>query len=279
MLLLGLIVLLLLVWLGLLLKACLYRPPENHLAVVYWIGRFGRWVDSDQWTLIIPLLERIQVTIDLCPRSAAYQLADVLTHDRCPVDLDLVVTFRVDPRRATVALQVQMSQSAPADCQQIVKLHLREVATDLVGDLPLDRLLDTRARLRRDLSTRLAHAVRPMGIYVDVHQGVSVQDIRPTAAVRQAMINRLIALPTGEAAADRIRPLIEALRQDGLGVGGNALFLEYAAIMAETGQLPVGLSPILDLFRMPPLPTSRLTSPRHQAVEMDEDDEEVRPAA
>jgi len=62
-----------------------YRPPENHLAVIYRWDRFYGFLNPDRWTVLIPHIFSIQQEINLGKRTALLTLKDVYTKDRIPV--------------------------------------------------------------------------------------------------------------------------------------------------------------------------------------------------
>ncbi len=48
-----------------LLRLCLYRPPENHLGVIYKFGRLSALAGPDQWIVAIPGIHEIKDPISL----------------------------------------------------------------------------------------------------------------------------------------------------------------------------------------------------------------------
>lgn len=218
----------------------LYRPPENHLGVVYRFGRFSQLVGPDEWTFILPGIHRINPPVSLNMRRLEATLTDLLTQDQFPVECGLLVFFRVDLRLTDPGFRVQALSFSVREWEALVRSVSQETAAELTGHLSLQQLLrpDGRNRLRQDLARLLSDRLRGLGLAVDRHTGVSVQMLKPEDTIWQAMNERLSSLSLGEAALARVYPVLEELSQRHPEVAWNALLLELAAAMNRDGTLP-----------------------------------------
>lgn len=226
--------------LGLALPALLYRPPELHLGVIYRLGRFGRWVGPDEWTLVLPWLEQIRPPISLHLRRIEIKLSDLLAQDRVPIDCELIVYYQLDLRLADPHFWPQALLIPAEGWNSIVRTVLREAAAEVAGGLHSQQLLRPASRglFKQRLSALLAERVLNLGMVVNPRTGVSVQALKPAEAIWQAMLDRLAAASLGEAALARVRPMLEALSQSHPDVAWEVLLLEWAAAVAQTGNSP-----------------------------------------
>lgn len=218
----------------------LYRPPENHLGVVYRLGRFSHLVGPDEWTFILPGIHRINPPASLNMRRLEVTLTDLLTEDKFPIECRLLVFFRVDLRLTDPGFRVQALSFSIREWEAVVRSVSQETAAELTGNLNLQQLLspDGRNRLRQALARLLSGKLHRLGLAVDPHTGVSVQMLKPEDAIWQAMNERLSSLSLGEAALARVYPMLEELSQRHPEVAWNALLLELAAAMNKDGTPP-----------------------------------------
>jgi hypothetical protein len=220
--------------------AFLYRPPENHLGVIYQFGRLWRLVGPDEWIGVIPWVNEIKPPISLHLRRVEVALSDVLTQDRLPINCDLIAYYQLDLRQARIDFRFQALRIPDEGWNSIITTVLREAANKVVGGIDLQQLLTPGGHglLKGELSALLAERVQSLGLIVNPHRGVSVQAVKPTDAVCRAAVDRFVAALLGEAALDRVRPILGELGRDHPDVARGALLLEWAAAVVQQGKSP-----------------------------------------
>jgi len=222
---------------------CLYRPPEDHLGVIYRLGRLSRLVQPDEWAIILPGIHQTKDPVSLHVRRLEVPLSELLTQDQVPVDCELIAFYRLDLRLAAADFRSEALQIPEVGWNSVIKTALQEIANEAIGGLTSQQLLTPvgRKRLKRILSALLAERVGHFGLVVSRQTGVSVQVLRPAEAIWEAMVDQLTAVSLGEAALARIYPMLEELSQRHPEIGWEALLLEWASVMAKEGRAPQSL--------------------------------------
>jgi hypothetical protein len=152
----------------------------------------------------------------------------------------LVAYYRLGLRLASADFQSQALRIPTKGWNSIIRTVLREVANEVMSGTPLLQLLapEGRVRFKQVLSETLAQQIRSLGLIVNPQTGVSVQGLRLTEAAWHAMMDRFAAEDLGQAALTRVRPILEELNQHHSEVAWEALLLEWAAAVAQRGNLP-----------------------------------------
>lgn len=200
----------------------LYRPPDNHIGVVYRLGRLRYLVGPEQWAWVIPLVDQIRSPIDCRPRQVAVEISGLLTLDRVPIALELLGLYQVDPRLAEDRFRLRALYTTEQKWEEIFQNALCGVAGEVAGGFLLEQLLDPAGR--RDfgqmLSESLACHICQLGIHVDRRDGVMVSGLRPM-----------------DLTWFRLQPLLEGIRQGGAEADEalRALMLELAAAAGRNG--------------------------------------------
>lgn len=223
-----------------LLRGCLYRPPENHLGVVYKFGRLSELAGPDQWTVAIPGVHEIKEPVSRHLRRAEVSLCDLLTGDGVPMDCELLVYYQLDLRLARADFRAQALRIPNEGWNSIVKTALQEIAGEVIGGVNCDELLRPagRGRLKRTLSALLAKRLEGLGLVINPQRGVSVLSVRPAGAIWQAMLDKLAAESLGEAAVSRLLPMLDELGKRNPEVTWEALLLQWAAAATIEGGVP-----------------------------------------
>ena len=218
----------------------LYRPPENHLGVIYQFDRLVHFVGPEEWFLHVPGIHQIKSPIDLRLRRAEVVLEDLLTGDLIPLVCKFVVYHHLDLRQAAPYFKSQALNIPENGWESIIQTVLRETAIDVVGQFPFQRLFGSSGHmiLKRALSSLLAERLRSLGLVVNPRTGVSVQSIKPSATLWQAMLERLAASSRGEASLARIRPILLELKSQNPGIAWETFLMEMAASGVQSGRLP-----------------------------------------
>lgn len=219
-----------------------YRPTENHVGVIYsrW-GKFKRFVHPDEWTVLSSAFESLEKEVRLDMRTAIVTLENVLTRDRVAIDLDLKVFYSVDVREAQADRMIQVlrfpSESA---WEEIVKTGVTDIARNVVViSRPFDELVtpDGMAYLKQALSSELAHRVRAFGILMN-RFAVNIMALRPNDTFQQALQEGSAARAIGNAAAERLRPILEQFKDQDQQKALRALVLQIASAVAKNGESP-----------------------------------------
>jgi regulator of protease activity HflC (stomatin/prohibitin superfamily) len=197
------------------LRVSLYRPPENHLGVIYQLGRLWRLVGPDEWVCVIPWVNEIKLPISLHLRRAEISFCDLLTEDQVPVDCNLLVYYQLDLRLARAEFWSQALRIPDEGWNSIIRTVAQETAGEIIGGIAFQQLLtpEGRGHLKCTLSALLADRVRGLGLIVNPRTGVSMQTLKPTNAIWCAMVDRFAGVLLGEAALDRVRPILQELSQ------------------------------------------------------------------
>ena len=222
------------------IHACIYRPPENHLGVVYQLGRLWRLVDPSRWVFVFPGIHSVKDPISLYTRRLVVSLSDLLTQDQVPVDCELIVFYRLDLRLADADFLSEALHIPAEGWKSVIKTVVQESANEVIGGITSPQLLTPcgRNRFRQILNALLAERVQSFGVVISRQTGVSLQMLKPSELIWQAMRERLAAVSLGEAALARVLPMLQELSRQHPDVGLEALLLEWAAVMVKEGAVP-----------------------------------------
>lgn len=222
------------------LKDIFYRPPENHLGVIYWNDRFSRFVTQDQWALVWPLRQLFKV-IRLDPRTAEFTLSDLFTSDRVAMNMHVKVFYRVDPRIATPAQRIQVLHLPDEAWPTIIKTNLEEIARNRIFiTKTCDELFShtSRQEIRAALSEAVGQRARNFGLIIEPSYGVAIINLQPNETYRKALEEQSAAAAQSEAAFRRLQPMMAQLTQGNMPDGLQALYLQIAAAIAKGGEIP-----------------------------------------
>jgi hypothetical protein len=225
----------------------LYRPQENHLGVIYRLGRFHRFADPNEWTLLFPIADRVSHEISLYMRTAELELQNVELRDGLTVKVKFKVFFTTDLRQAAPERLLQALKFRRDEWSEVVKTGTEDLVRNQVfltlsyTDLAAQRVSrEVKKRLSRELISR----VRGFGIQLNEEYGVMPLDVQPNRVYRDAVLESKAATPVGEAALERLRPFLEVLEHVHPDTAHAAMLLHIASKISQTGQLPeIVLSP------------------------------------
>jgi regulator of protease activity HflC (stomatin/prohibitin superfamily) len=225
---------------GLAFTCSLYRPPEDHLGVLYRFDRFHRWAKPDQWIVRIPWADTERARVNLQMRQVLVVLPDLATQDQVPVNSEVMVAYRLDPQGMDRSLIPQFLAFSKADWDGIITTTLREVAIQVVARMAFLHLSSVRGlrELKEALGTELSERLRLLGLIIVPRSGVTVQAVRTTDAVREVLIQRYAAEPLGAAALARVRPMLTELEQADIDNARNALLLAWGATIVQGASPP-----------------------------------------
>lgn len=220
----------------------LYRPTENHVGVIYHLGRFSRFVDPDRWSPIIPWIEWVEKESKLDMRVANIQLDKVYTRNNIALDMELKIFYFVDLRLTDPDRRIQVLRfPSEAAWEEIIRTGITDIVRNAVILTRSFEELATqegRNNLKQALSFALAERVRGFGILVNPRFGVNIVNLQPNAAYQQALQEESIARMIGTAAAERIQPLFEQFKDQNQEKAFLTLVMQIAAAVAKNGQSP-----------------------------------------
>jgi hypothetical protein len=219
-----------------------YRPSENHLGMVYWLGRFHRFVNPDEWTFLVPYFETVKFESPLSMRTAEFELRKVELQDGLTVDAHFKVFFKTDLR---LTPSENLPQVLTFDGQEwpiaIIKTGMEDIARNqvLLG-MSLDRLKSLRkSRVIKNLFSReIAARVGMFGILINEAYGAMLVNVQPNEAYANALQKNMAAKHIGQAAIERLNPVLSAIKQMRRDDARSALLLEIASKVLEVTDLP-----------------------------------------
>ena len=220
----------------------LYRPTENHVAVIYRWGRFKRYASPDSWNILIPWIERVLKEVRMDMRTAHILLKDVLSKDRVPFDLELKVFFFVDLRETAVERRTQTFRFPTKTAwEQIVNTGITDIVRNVVGiSLSFDELMSKRGRknLKTILSSSVSERTKSFGICINPQFGVNIVDVRPNETFQNAMREGSAAATYGIAAMERLGPLWKSLAGKTPERALASLIMQMSSAIARNGKVP-----------------------------------------
>ncbi|MEW6402142.1 MAG: SPFH domain-containing protein [Chloroflexota bacterium] len=223
-----------------------YRPTENHIGVVYRNERFHRFVDARNVSVLIPRMEYVAKEVRLDARTAVISLKNVFTSDAIPLDVELKIFYRVDIRKTAMDRRLQAVRFASESAwEEIIRTGITDIVRNDVFISQAFERLNTqqgRAYLKRTLSSQLENRVRPWGIALDRHYGVNIVNLQPNEVFQKAMRERSAAPSFGEAAVERLRPILSALGAEDSNTAMTQLLLLVASAISRTNEIPAELN-------------------------------------
>lgn len=219
-----------------------YRPPENHVGVVYRFGRFGRFVDPDRWSLLIPWIDAVEKETKLDMRTTHIQLTNVYTRDNIAIDIELKIFHMVDLRQVSPERLIQALRFPTENAwDEIVRTGITDITRNqVVVSRSFAELTspEGRSNLKHLLSSTLAERVRGFGILVNSRFGVNIINLQPNEAFQDALKEETVANTIGTAAVNRMRPLFEQFGDQDQAKAFIALVIQIASAVAKNGQSP-----------------------------------------
>ena len=172
---------------------------EYQRGLLYRDGRFVRLLDPGlhrYWNFGL----RVEV-VDMRLMSATIAGQEVLSADNIGLKVSIAATFKiVDPVKALHSSE---------NFRDILYLMLQVALRDLVGESPIDELMEK----RRDISQKLLATVQPKGLEFGVAlQEVSIKDIMFPGDLKNIFAQVVNARKEGLASLERARGETAALR-------------------------------------------------------------------
>jgi len=236
-------------------KYC-YRPSENHLGVVYRYGRFHRFIESNEWTLLIPYVEKVHREVSLYMRTAEVKLSRVELQDGLTVDLRFKVFFKTDLRQAKQENLLQALKFDGPEWPEMIKTGMEDIARNQVfldmNQAQMNMLRKSR-EIKRLISKQISERVKGFGILINEEGGAMLVEAHPNETYVEAVQKFKAAVPIGQAALERLRPILDTLKQMRHEDARAAMLLEYASKILEVESLPDLVTSPFDEY-LPPQP-------------------------
>ncbi len=233
-----------------------YRPAENHLGVIYRFGRFSRFVEPDEWTFLLPIFDKVHREVSLYMRTAELLLKKVELRDGLAVDVKIKVFFRTDLRLTSVENRMQTLKFEGPEWPEMVKTSTEDVVRNQVFlDSTYTELMGQRKNreIKQRISSEIAARVRSFGIIINENHGAMLVNAQPNNTYFEAVQVSRAAAPLGEAALERLKPVLSALNEIKHEDARTALLLELASKIVEVDNLPeIVLSPAEDYVKSEP---------------------------
>lgn len=205
--------------------ATVFRDPNGYMT---------RIVTEGQRVLYNSLRERPAEVIETGIKSTEDRYNGFRTKDDVPVDMRVKLYFRLDPTLIPEHERPQLVVLNDEAWKGLVRTVTRGVVLTYVGQQRYRHIAPTEYRdaLCARLSQEAAKALRGLGVIISPGFGVSIQDIQPTNALLEAMVNEHAAPLKGQAAVGALQPIT-----DRYGANG-ALEAAIAATILNTGAVP-----------------------------------------
>ncbi len=233
-----------------------YRPAENHLGVIYRFGRFNRFVEPDEWIFLLPIFEKVHREVSLYMRTAELLLKKVELRDGLAVDIKIKVFFKTDLRLTSEENRTQVLKFEGPEWPEMVKTSTEDVIRNQVFlDSTYAELMGQRKNreIKQRISSEIAARMRSFGIIINENHGAMLVNAQPNSAYFEAVQASRAATPLGEAALERLKPVLSALSAIKHEDARTALLLELASKIVEVDNLPeIVLSPAEDYVQSEP---------------------------
>ena len=224
-----------------------YRPAENHLGVIYRFGRFDRFVEPDEWTFLLPIFDKVHREVSLYMRTAELLLKKVELRDGLTVDVKIKVFFKTDLRLSSEENRTQVLKFDGPEWPEMVKTSTEDVVRNQVFlDSTYAELIGQRKNreIKQRISSEIAARMRGFGIIINENHGAMLVNAQPNSTYFEAVQASRAANPLGEAALERLKPVLSALSEIKHEDARTALLLELASKIVEVDNLPeIVLSP------------------------------------
>lgn len=205
--------------------ATVFRDPNGYVTQI---------VAEGKPILYCTLWEHPAEVIDTSIKSTEDRYNGFRTNDNVPVDIRVKLYFRLDPMLISEHEQPQLVTLNDEAWKGLVRTVIRGTVLNYIGQQPYERIgpNGSRDELCAKLSRKAAQALRGLGVVISPGFGVSIQDIQPTNAILEAIVNEHAAPFKGRAAVDVLQPIAEQYGQE------RALEAAIASTILNTGTVP-----------------------------------------
>jgi hypothetical protein len=163
---------------------------ENHVAPVFRLGMYNR-VRGPGFFLTIPILESVGQPVKSGFRFTSLNVPGALSSDSIPIDIDLEIFFRFDPKqteRRIAAQLVRVPEHVLTDiAEDYADSFLRRVAANFTAeDICSGKAV---ARIQKLLTRTLADKLEFLGYVIDHGSSVLIKGITASPEFKQTMLD------------------------------------------------------------------------------------------
>ncbi|MDH7489004.1 MAG: SPFH domain-containing protein [Anaerolineae bacterium] len=218
--------------------ATVFRDPNGYVK---------RIVTEGQRVLYCTFWERPAEIIDTSIKSTEDRYNGFRTKDNVPMDMRVKLYFRLDPTLIREHERPQLVTLNDEAWKNLVRTVTCGTVITYIGQQRYRHIAPTEYRdaLCARLSHEAAQALRGLGVIISPGFGVSIQDIQPTNAVLEAIVDRINAPLKGQAAVETLEPVTDQYGKD------RALEAAIAATILNTGIVPSVIQEETDRSALP----------------------------
>jgi len=229
-------------YLGLLVSTSIQVAKQWEKSVVLRLGQFHSLKGPGYYT-IVPLLDRVDTTIDHRVRATDFRAETTLTKDTVPVNVDAIAFW--------VVWDAKMSVLEVASYEEAVILSAQTALRDAIGKHELGEMLSERERLGHEIQQVLDRKTDPWGITI---QAIEIRDIIIPKALEDAMSRRAqaererqsrVILGTAETEiAEKFAKASEAYRDNPVALHLRAMNMVYEGLKQKGSMVIVPSSAV-----------------------------------
>ncbi|MGB9592865.1 MAG: SPFH domain-containing protein [Anaerolineae bacterium] len=205
--------------------ATVFRDPNGYVT---------RIVTEGQRVLYCTFLEHPAEVVDTGIKSTEDRYNGFRTKDNVPVDMRVKLYFRLDPTLIPEDELPQLVRLNEEAWKSLVRTVTRGTVLTFIGQQRYRHIAPAERRdaLCAALSREAAQALQGLGVIMSPAFGVSIQDIQPTNAVLEAIVDRINAPLKGQAAVETLAPVADRYGE------GRTLEAAIASAILSTGAVP-----------------------------------------
>jgi regulator of protease activity HflC (stomatin/prohibitin superfamily) len=227
---------------GLLLATSIQVAKQWEKGVVLRLGKFHT-LKGPGYYAIVPLIDRVDSTIDHRVRATDFRAETTLTKDTVPVNVDAIAFW--------VVWDAKMSVLEVANYEDAVTLSAQTALRDAIGKHELGEMLSERDRLGHEIQQVLDRKTDPWGITI---QAIEIRDIIIPKALEDAMSRRAqaererqsrVILGTAETEiAEKFAKASEAYRDNPVALHLRAMNMVYEGLKQKGSMVIVPSSAV-----------------------------------
>ena len=165
-----------------------YRPNKNHLALIYsdWFGhkKLKKIVAENERVFLGPQQlthQFVAKEINLGPRTAHVSLFDVFTTECIPLEVEMKIFYRFDPRNTSQDTFFQTLENSSKDIEEIISTNLEKIIrNDIFNQKKLESVFShtEKRKIQETVSFRISEHLKSFGISISPSFGVSIINIQ-----------------------------------------------------------------------------------------------------
>lgn len=163
---------------------------ENYVAPVFRLGMYHR-VCGPGLFWVIPILESVGQPVKSGIRFISLNVPGALSSDSIPIDIDLKIFFRFDPKRTRRQIAAQLVRVPERVLTDIAKDYADSFLRQVVANFTTEDICSGKAvaRIQRHLSRILADKLGFLGYVIDLGSGVLIKGITASPEFQQTILD------------------------------------------------------------------------------------------